>query len=79
MASATKTKTSAAYRQLAETLGSTPPLALDKLPAAELKHLNEQIQESMVHHQEAMEEAETSVINAAPRALRGTVRRLLGA
>ncbi len=72
-------KTSAAFKQLGETLGTTPPLALDKLPAAQLKHLNEQIQESMVHHQEAMEQAETSVINAAPKPLRGTVRKLLGA
>lgn len=78
MATAIKSKTSAAYQQLAETLGSTPPRALDKLPAADLKHLNEQIQGSMVHHQEAMEAAETSVVNAAPRALRGTVRKLLG-
>ena len=79
MATGTKAKTSIAYQQLSKTLGAKPPKALDDLPAADLKHLNEQIAQALAEHQQTMEQAENSIIESAPRALRGTIRKLLGA
>ncbi len=79
MATAPKTKTSLAYQQLSHTLGVKPPKKLDELPAANLKHLNEQIEAALAQHQETIEQAENSIIESAPRALRSTVRKILGA
>lgn len=79
MANGTKAKTSVAYQQLAETLGAKPPKALDKLPAADLKHLTEQIEAARLEHEATMQAAENSIIESAPRPLRGSVRRILGA
>ncbi|MFT4048347.1 MAG: hypothetical protein QM648_00740 [Solirubrobacterales bacterium] len=72
-------KTSLAFQQLSKTLGAKPPKALDALPAADVKHLNEQVEEALARHQETMQQAENSIIEQAPRALRGTVRKILGA
>lgn len=79
MATATKNKTSLAYQQLSKTLGVKPPKKLDDLPAADLKHLNEQIEMALTRHQETMDQAQNSIIESAPRALRSTVRKILGA
>ena len=79
MAAGTKAKTSIAYQQLSKTLGTKPPKALDDLPAADLKHLNEQVEQALAEHQETVEQAENSIIDSAPRPLRGTIRKLLGA
>lgn len=79
MANGSKAKTSAAHQQLSETLGTKAPKALDELPAADLKHLTQQIEQAREEHQETMRQAEQSIIEMAPRPLRGTVRKVLGA
>lgn len=83
MASTTKAKsptakTPAAFQDLAKTLGAKPPKALAELPEADLAHLIEQIETSLLHHQETVEQAEESIINSAPRPLRGTIRKIFG-
>jgi len=78
MATAAKTKTSIAYQQLSKTLGAKPPKALDELAAADLAHLNEQVQAALAQHEATITEAENSIVDQAPRALRGTVRKILG-
>ncbi len=78
MATTTKAKTSAAYQQLAKTLGAKPPRTLDKLPARDLQRLDAQINGALVTHQETVAQAEESIVNQAPRPLRGTVRKILG-
>lgn len=72
-------KTSAAFKQLAESLGSAPPDGLSALAARDLQHLDAQVREALRVHQETLAEAEASIITQAPRPLRGTVRRILGA
>jgi hypothetical protein len=79
MATTPKVKSSQALQQLTETLGAKPPKALGQLPAEDLQHLNEQIVTAQELHQETVEQAEQSIINSAPRPLRGTVRKILGA
>ncbi len=79
MATASKAKTSAAFTQLSKTLGSAPPKALDKLPARDLQRLNAQIGTALEIHQDTMAQAEETIINQAPRPLRGTIRKILGA
>lgn len=79
MASNSNAKTSVAFQHLGETLGAKPPKGLAALPAADLKHLTEQIGNSLEHHQNSMAEAEETIINQAPKPLRGTVRKILGA
>jgi arginine/ornithine N-succinyltransferase beta subunit len=79
MASSPKAKSSPAFQQLTETLGSKPSKGLAELPAEDLQHLNEQIMTAQAQHQETLEQAEQSIINSAPRPLRGTVRKVLGA
>ena len=78
MATAATNKTSLAYQQLSKTLGSKPPKALDELPAKDLQDLNAKVEAALVEHQDAMVQAELSIVDQAPRALRGTVRRILG-
>jgi len=79
MATAATNKTSLAFQQLSKTLGAKPPKALDELPAKNLQDLNAKIELAYVKHQEAVAAAEDSIINSAPRPLRGTVRKILGA
>lgn len=78
MATATSTKTSLAYQELSKTLGAKPPKALDKLPAAQVKDLNEKVKAALVQHEATITEAENSIVEQAPRALRSTVRKILG-
>lgn len=78
MATAAKAKTSIAYQQLSKTLGAKPPKALDELPAANLAHLNAQVEKALAQHEATILEAENSIVDHAPRALRGTVRKILG-
>jgi hypothetical protein len=78
MATAAANKTSLAYQQLSKTLGVKPPKALDDLPAKDLQDLTAKTAAALVRHQDAMAQAENSIVDQAPRALRGTVRRILG-
>ena len=78
MATAPKSKTSIAYLQLSKTLGAKPPKALDDLPAKNLQDLNEKVAASLAAHKDSIEEAENSIVQHAPRPLRGTVRKILG-
>lgn len=78
MASAATNKTSIAFQQLSKTLGAKPPKALDELPAKDLQDLNAKTAAALAEHEDAMVKAETSIVDQAPRALRGTVRKLLG-
>jgi hypothetical protein len=79
MATNTKAKTSAEFQKLSATLGTKPPKGLSALPASDLEHLDEQIGRALDLHQETMAQAEESIINQAPRPLRGTIRKILGA
>ncbi|MGK2877832.1 MAG: hypothetical protein ACSLFF_04570 [Solirubrobacterales bacterium] len=78
MASAATNKTSIAFQQLSKTLGAKPPKALDELPARDLQDLNKKVEAAMLEHEEAVIQAENSIVDQVPRALRGTVRRILG-
>lgn len=78
MATTTKAKTPVAFQDLAKTLGAKPPKALADLPAADLSHLARQIDTALAHHQETVEQAEQSIIDSAPRPLRGTIRKIFG-
>lgn len=78
MASAATNKTSLAFQQLSKTLGAKPPKALDALPAKDLQDLTDKTAAALADHEAAMLEAENSIVDQAPRALRGTVRKLLG-
>jgi len=78
MATAATNKTSLAYQQLSKTLGAKPPKALDELPAKDLQDLATKVTAAGADHHEAMVEAENSIVDQAPRALRGTVRKILG-
>lgn len=79
MASSTKSKSSAAFQHLADTLGTKPPKALDELPARDIQHLNDKIEQALLVHQETVAAAEQSIINQAPRPLRKPVAKILGA
>ena len=78
MATAAANKTSLAFQQLTKTLGAKPPKALDELPAKDLQDLTAKVDAALVQHQDAMIQAELSIVEQAPRALRGTVRKILG-
>jgi hypothetical protein len=78
MATAATNKTSLAFQQLSKTLGAKPPRALDELPARDLQDLNTKVEAALIEHQDAMVQAELSIVDQAPRALRGTVRKILG-
>jgi predicted negative regulator of RcsB-dependent stress response len=78
MATAATNKTSLAFQQLSKTLGAKPPKALDDLPAKDLQDLNAKSAAALLEHQNAMVQAENSIVDQAPRALRGTVRKILG-
>ncbi|MBJ7458784.1 MAG: hypothetical protein JHD02_06335 [Thermoleophilaceae bacterium] len=78
MASPATNKTSIAFQQLSKTIGAKPPKALDELPAKNLQDLNDKVEAALQRHQETMVSAENSIVDQAPRALRGTVRKLLG-
>lgn len=79
MATAAKPKTSIAYQQLGKTLGAKPPKALDDLAAADVADLNKKVEAALAQHEATIAEAENSIVDQAPRALRGTVRKILGA
>jgi hypothetical protein len=78
MATAPTNKTSLAFQQLSKTLGAKPPKALDELPAKDVQDLNAKVEAAAADHEEAMVQAENSIVDHAPRALRGTVRKILG-
>jgi predicted negative regulator of RcsB-dependent stress response len=78
MATAATNKTSLAFQQLSKTLGAKPPKALDELPARDLQDLTAKTEAALAEHEAAMVQAENSIVDQAPRALRGTVRKLLG-
>lgn len=71
-------KTRKGYRELGSMVGTSPPVALNGLSAAELKQLGELVEQSLSQHEVSLDDAEQSVVRMAPRPLRGTVRRLLG-
>lgn len=73
------TKTKKAFDDLAEMIGDDPPAELNRLSAADLTTLNRLVGESLDLHEATIAEAEENVVKLAPRPLRGTVRRLLGA
>lgn len=79
MSSKPKGKPSSEMQELAKVLGSKPPKALGELPDADLRHLTEQIEQSLNYHQESVAQAEASIVNSAPRPLRGTIRRIFAA
>lgn len=79
MATTSKAKTPAAFQDLTKTLGAKPPKALGALSAKDLQHLDAQIQTALAQHQETVRQAEDSIINQAPKPLRKTVRKILGA
>lgn len=68
-----------ALLDLAEVTGSMPPAEFNDLRAEELKRLTEILAESRDLHEASISAAEDSVIKLAPRPLRGTVRKMLGA
>lgn len=76
MATTAKPKTPNAFKALTDTLGSKPPKALAELPEADLLHLSDQVEQALAHHQESVATAEESIINSAPRPLRGTIRKI---
>ena len=78
MATPATKKTSLAFQQLAKTLDAKPPRALDELPARDLQDLTTKTVAALAEHEAAMVRAENSIVDQAPRALRGTVRKLLG-
>jgi predicted negative regulator of RcsB-dependent stress response len=78
MATAATNKTSLAFQHLSKTLNAKPPKALDELPTKDLQDLTDKVEAALVEHEAAMAQAENSIVDQAPRALRGTVRKLLG-
>lgn len=68
-----------ALGELAQTLGGEPPKEFGSLSADELSTLARLIDESVELHEASLAAAEEDVIKLAPRPLRGTVRKLLGA
>lgn len=68
-----------AFTDLAEVVGSPPPAEFNDLKAEELNRLGELISESRDLHEASISAAEDGVIKLAPRPLRGTVRKMLGA
>ncbi len=68
-----------AYNDLAEVLGSPPPAEFNNLSAADLATLSRLVAESVELHEAALAEAEDVVVNNAPRPMRGTIRKILGA
>lgn len=76
MASPAKPKK--AFSAFAKLIDAKPPAALNTLSAADLEQLNRIVGESIELHEAALAEAEENVVRAAPRPLRGTVRKMLG-
>jgi hypothetical protein len=68
-----------AFNEVGELLGGSPPKEFNNLSAEELAELARLLSESIDLHEASIARAEEDVIQAAPRPLRGTVRRLLGA
>ncbi|MFT4049640.1 MAG: hypothetical protein QM648_07350 [Solirubrobacterales bacterium] len=68
-----------AYNELAEALGAAPPTEFNDLTADELGTLTRLFGESLELHEASIASAEDDVIKLAPRPLRGTVRKMLGA
>lgn len=68
-----------AYTQLAGALGAKPPSEFNDLTAAELSTLTRLLGESVELHEASIAEAEDNVVKLAPRPLRGSVRKMLGA
>lgn len=68
-----------AFSALGEALGNSPPAEFDDLSAAELATLTRLLGESIELHEASIASAEDDVVKLAPRPLRGTVRKLLGA
>lgn len=68
-----------AFNELAEVLGSDPPAEFNELKADELQTLARILGESIDLHEASIHEAEESVVRLAPRPLRGTARKMLGA
>lgn len=68
-----------AFTELAGTLGSDPPKEFNTLKAEDLATLNRLLAESIDLHEATIAEAEENVAKLAPRPLRGTVRKMLGA
>jgi hypothetical protein len=79
MGSIKAAKTKKGYDELKAVVGSAPPIELNTLSADELKQLTELVASALDRHEAAMVEAEENVVNFAPRLMRGSVRRLLGA
>jgi hypothetical protein len=67
------------FKELSELLGGDPPKEFNNLPATELARFVELLSESIDLHEASIAKAEDDVISMAPRPLRGTVRRALGA
>lgn len=68
-----------AIAELSGTLGAKPPREFNQLSAADLSTLNRLLSESVELHEASIAEAEEDVAHMAPRPLRGTVRKMLGA
>lgn len=68
-----------AFKDLAEVLGADPPKEFNALSAQDLARLAELLRESIDLHEASIAAAEDEVVKMAPRPLRGTVRKILGA
>jgi hypothetical protein len=68
-----------AYTELAGTVGAKPPKEFNELTADELTKLNRLLGESIELHEASIAAAEDNVVKLAPRPLRGSVRKMLGA
>lgn len=68
-----------AFTELAEVLGDQPPAEFNDLKADELQTLTRLLSESIDLHEATIHEAEENVVRLAPRPLRGTARKILGA
>jgi hypothetical protein len=65
--------------ELSELIGQDPPAEFKDLSADDLTELNRILGESLDLHEASLAKAEDDVIKLAPRPLRGTVRKMLGA
>lgn len=68
-----------AYTELAEALGAKPPKEFNDLKADDLATLTRLLSESVDLHEASIAKAEDDVARLAPRPLRGTVKKMLGA
>lgn len=67
------------FDELEQVVGARLPIEINALSADQLKELAQLVTAALERHEAAFIAAEENVVNLAPRLLRGSVRRLLGA